>query len=172
MRAAGTALFGLLNELQHGGNGADSAGVDLSRLRGMDMAAAIQEIVEALAPQNADRELIRAAMQDALVECLSDQPVFDPTQLSPDFFVTLMIEYLVRCVFVHIVYESGEAFEKATDNTKATAAENALLELIKVVVDEKATPVLATAGPITPDIADTIQSLVIEEVLSVWEGYE
>jgi hypothetical protein len=172
MRSAGAALVGLISELRQGGTGAASTGIDLSHLRGMDIATAIQEIVEALAPDNADRELIRAAMQDAMAECLADQQVFDPAQLPDDFIVNLMIEYLVRCVFVHIVYESGAAFEKTTDTVQAAAAENELLELVRVVVDEKASATLAAAGPITPTTADAIQKQVIEEVLRVWEGYE
>lgn len=172
MVASGGALVGLLNELRAGGTGTGTTGFDLSRLAGMPIETAIQAIVEAVAPEAGDRELVRAAMQEALIECLQGQPAFDPTAIQDGFLVELLVEYLVQCVFTHIVYESGEAFSKSTDTTVIAQRENELMELIRVEVDNHAAPLLATAVNLNAVQVQAVEHQIIAEVLDVWEGFK
>jgi hypothetical protein len=169
---SGGALIGLLNELRNGGTGAGTTGIDLSRLVGMPLEAAIQAIVEAVAPDAGDRELIRAAMQEALIECLQGQAAFDPAAIGDGLLVDLIIEYLAQCVFTHIVYESGDAFAKSTDTTATARRENALMELIKVEVDNHAAPLLAGGANLNAAQVQAVERQVIAGVLDIWEGFE
>ena len=93
---AGGALVGLLNELRQGGTGEESTGVDLSSLVGRPVGEAIERIAQALAPDNADSDLIRISVQEALGEVLPDLDAFDPTDLTPDDLVSLLYPAHVR----------------------------------------------------------------------------
>lgn len=172
MVVSGGSLAGLLNELRTGGTGIGTTGVDLSRLAGMSVEAAIQAIVEAVAPETGDRELIRAAMQEALIDCLQGQEVFDPAAISDSLVVELLIEYLVQCVFTLIVYESGDAFTKSTNTTATAQRENELMELIRVEVDNHAAPLLAGGANLTAHQVQAVERNVIAGVLDIWEGWE
>lgn len=172
MLISGGALVGLLNELRSGGTGTGTTGVDLSRLVGMPVEAAIQAIVEAVAPDAGDRELIRVAMQEALIECLQGQPAFDPTAISDSLLVELLVEYLSQCVFTHIVYESGNSFGKGASTTATAQRENELMELIRVEVDNHAAPLLADGANLNPGQIQAVESQIIAGVLDIWEGFE
>jgi hypothetical protein len=172
MMASGGTLFGLLDELRSGGTGIARTGVDLSRLAGMPVEAAIQAIVEAVAPETGDRELIRVAMLEALIECLQGQDVFNPAAISNEILVELLINFLIQCVFTHIVYESNESFAKNTDTTATAQRENDLLELIRVEVDSHAAPLIASGENLTAEQMQAIERSVIAGVLDVWEGWE
>lgn len=79
---AGGTLYGLLGDMQSGGNGAAVTGVDLSGLIGKPLDYAGQEIARLLAPANADADRVTAAIQEAIAEALPDVEIFDPTSLT------------------------------------------------------------------------------------------
>ncbi|WP_297009047.1 hypothetical protein [Thalassospira sp.] len=172
MVVSGGALIGTLNELRNGGSGVDNAGVNLSRLAGQPVETAIQAIVEAIAPDAGDRELVRAAMQDALIECLPSGTNFDPTAITDALLIELIIEYLTQCVFTHIVYESGDAFSKNTNTVAAAQRENELMELIRIEVDSHATPLLAASSNLGSNQVQNIERSILADVLDIWETYE
>lgn len=172
MSKAGSNLFGVINDLRHGGTGEENAGVNLAALAGKDVDFAIQEIVTALTPGNGDAEKIRAAMNTALSEALEGIDEFNPLDISDDMIVDMMIFYLRECVFEQVIMDSNEAFQKG-DLQKCQDAEGALHDLVGSVVDQHMRPYfLDGVTNLTQNQVKDIQQNAVKEVLIEWEGYD
>lgn len=144
---AGASLFGLLGELQAGGNGAASTGFDLSGLVGRTVAYAAQEIARALAPDNEDADRVTAAINEALCEVLPDTDLFDPAAMTPDQIIEILINFLSRVLFRQVTEDAGSAWNKAPTGNRTIQAENELFELIKVALDRHLGPPLSEGRP-------------------------
>jgi hypothetical protein len=144
--AAGARLSDLVFDLAQGGTGEAIVGFDVAALRGQDVNFVIGRIVEALCPTGTvDDEATRAALDEALCAVLSDQPDFDPDLMSLEMLDEIMIKFTEEEIYLQIVTESGNAFDKVTDPTVLIRRENELRELIRVVVDKDGRPILTAS---------------------------
>lgn len=172
MSGAGGVLYDVMSDLRRGGTGEAASGVDLSALNGLDTVIAIQEIVKALTPVNGDSEKIREAMQVALSECLEGMEEFDPSGITDDMLVDMLLVYLRECVFQQITLDSDRAFQKTSSPERMVDAERELHELVAVVVDKHMRPLFSSnARALTRSEVERIQRQAIADVWSEWEGY-
>lgn len=141
--SSGAALADALKNFAQGGPGLAPGGLDLTSLEGQPVNVAAQEIARALAPEGADADEVTAAIQEAITEVLPEAGVFDPSLLTPDALVQIMVEFFSRILFMEITATAGDAWNKAPDQQHATQTEADLLELIRVVVDKHFSPRLA-----------------------------
>jgi hypothetical protein len=170
---AGGNLFGLVTDLQAGGNGEAIAGVDVSRLVGQPLGIAAQEIARALAPPNADQDVIRIAIQEAMVEALPDMDVFDPAALTADDLIALLIEFFTRILFQEITSDAGDAWNKADTPERTIDAENELMDLIHATVDRHLAPELADGiDQLSRQGVEGILRRATDEIWREWAGSE
>ena len=147
-------------------------GVDLSLLTGKDIDYAIQEIVNALTPENGDAEKIKAAINTALSEALEGLTEFDPTSISDEMLVNIVIFYLRESIFEQVVMDSDRAFQKG-NLQECQEAEGALHDLIASIVDQEMRHLFGNnIRNLTQDQIKDIQLRAITEVWTEWEGYE
>jgi len=169
---AGARLYGLLSSLAESKVPPDVS-IDLDDLKGQPCDIAIDIITRSLATNDGDTEKIRVAMNHALVEALDGIAVFDPTNITVDIIITIMINYLSEAIFLQIVMDAGKAWTNAETATQAVTAENTLRELIKVIVDKNMAPRLKkNTRTFTKQEMKTLQREVIKIVWREWEGYQ
>ena len=150
-------------------------GTDLSleSMAGKTCDQVIEIVSLALTPQGGDSDKIRESLNHALVDALDGVDVFDPENVSDDFIVNLMISYLSEVIFIQIVSDSGQAWNKAETVDQAINAEVQLKELIKVVVDKYMGKKLSEVNhTLTKEEVVQIEKAVICEVWEDWEEFE
>lgn len=171
MSTAGGRLVNLLSDLQGGGTGEESIGVDLSRLKGASTDYAIQEIALALAPDNGDRERIINGLQAALSHALEGSEAFEPEGLSEDVLVDVLLSYLTEVVFEQIILDSDRAFEKTEDPELIVQREGALFEVVKASVDKHLHPLVGDdIGRFSTDDLAKLQRDAIKEIWEEWDS--
>lgn len=167
---AGAGLFGVLTGAPAGPG---ETSVDLNSLTGLPCELAISIITQALTTEDGDSEKIHAAMNRALVEALNGVKTFDPKCLTDDVIVNTMIGYLAESIFLQMVFDSNKAWNKAETPAQAMRAENALRELIKVVVDRHMAPKLASnIRTFTRQQMAQIERQAIIDAWKEWEAYQ
>jgi hypothetical protein len=135
--AAGGRLGDLVADLAEGGTGQAVVGFDVTSLDGQEIGVAIERLVNALRPAGTtDDEAIRAALDEALSSVLSDEPEFDAELISLEMLDELLLKYAEEEIYLTVIGESGDAFDKSTDPLILIRRENELRELIRVVVDK------------------------------------
>lgn len=169
---SGATLGQTLANIGAGGTGQGPSGVDFSSLIGQPVNVAAQEIARALAPENIDADHITVAIQEAITEVLPEAGVFDPSLLTPDALVQIMVEFFSRILFIEITSAAGDAWNHAPDATHATQTEADLLELIRVVVDKHFGPRVAQglAGATRQEFR-ALERAAMDEVWREWESY-
>lgn len=170
---AGAELIGALGDLRAGGTGENATGTDLSRLVGQPMDYAAQEIARALAPDNADADQIAAAIQEAIAETLPEVEVFDPSLISLDQMIQLMVEFFSRILFQEITNSAGDAWNKSPTPQQTARLEAELLELVRVTVDKHLSPPLSSGlERLSKAQIETIERTALQEVWREWEAYQ
>lgn len=170
---AGGSLVGLLDELRSGGTGEQTAGIDLSALRGRPLAEAFESIAQALAPENADADLIRVSIQDALAEVLPDVASFEPADLTDDMLIGVLIEFFALVLFQDITNDAGDAWNKAPNEDRTIQAENELFDIIHAAVDKHMSPALVGGVQnLTRGQISAIERRAVEDIWSEWESNE
>lgn len=169
---AGGTLFDLLGQLATNGT-AEVNGTDLSTLIGQPLEQVAETIAELLAPENADHDLIRTAMLDAIVEALPDVEYFEPAALSPDQIIVLLVEFHSQLLFTEITGEAGDAWNKSDSQQRTIEAEAELLDLIRAAVDRHLSPLLAAGltHATRPDM-EAIQRKALDDIWTEWSGQE
>lgn len=171
--SAGGALFSLLQEMGGGGTGQNSIGVDFAALEGRSAGELIEAIAQALAPENADSDLVRVAVQEALGEVFPDFDPFGSGDISNDDLVAVLVEFLSRVIFLDIVNDAGDAWNHASDHKRTIDAENELFDIIHTAVDNHLAPALASGvETLTREQIERIERNAVEDIWSEWEGYE
>jgi hypothetical protein len=145
--------------------------LSLRQLVGKSTQIAIEAIVEALVPENGDADRIRAALNDALSECLEGLEEFDPSQIVDEMLVSLLLTYVENCIFEQIVMDSRDAFAKASDPAKAEQAERELRALVKAATEIHLRPLLAAGTALTKSQMARIQSQAIRDIWETWSGW-
>jgi len=168
-------LLGFLTNVATGGDGAEWLGFNISEIVGNDVDDVIDVIVNALCPPGGvpDDEAIRQGMDQALSNCMEIQENFDPTALTQEMIAGLLMEYLSEEVFLRIVNDSGDAFNKPEDAVDAVQAENDLREFINSVVDVLAGPRFQDGlFKVRADDWESILQEIIQEVFAEFEEYD
>ncbi len=167
---AGAALYSALTSGR--GTGAGDLAFDVGSLTGMPCEQAIDTITQALTPIGGDSDKIRIALKHALVEALDGISVFDPTSITDEVIVNTMIAYMAESIFLQVVQDAGKAWIKAETPSQSIAAENSLMELIKVEVDLHMAPLFSeNVRTFTNSQIINLQRSVISAVWSEWESY-
>ncbi len=171
--SAGARLYGMLSSLAES-KVPPEISIDLDSLKGQPYDIAIDIITRSLAKDDGDTEKIRVAMNHALVEALDGIAVFDPTNITDDIIITIMINYLSEAIFLQIVNDAGKRpWTKPETATQIAIAENTLRELIKVIVDKNMAPRLKkNIRTFTKQEMIILQREVIKIVWREWEGYQ
>ena len=167
----GALLYGALSD---GGDSgvASEPGIDLESFAGQPCDVAIDAITRALTTTDGDSDKIRSAMNHALVEALDGVEIFDPNSITDEIIAETMIGYLSESIFLQIVEDGSKAWTKAETPSRVAVAENALHELIRVVVDKHMAPKLLGNGrSFTSDQMRELQREVIQSVWKDWEAY-
>ncbi len=168
---AGASLYGALTTGGSFGLPGETP-VSLNDLAGQPCDIAIAAITRVLSPDGGDADKIRVAMNHALVEALDGVETFDPSCITDEVIVDTMIGYLAESVFLQIVTDGGKAWTKSETPTQTVAAENALRELVRVIVDKYMAPKFASnARSFSRHEIIQVQKQVISEVWNEWEGY-
>lgn len=169
---AGANLYSLLiGESLPSGSGAET--FSLNDLAGEPCEHAIAALVQALTPEGGDADKIRVAMNHALVEALDGIEVFDPSSITDEVLVDIMISYLAESVFLTVVMDGGDAWKKADAPINESSALEDLWELIKVVVDKHMAPqFLGRARSFTRQAIIELERRVVADVWAEWESYK
>lgn len=169
MARAGGALFGALGRLR---DGTSPAGLSLSELDGIDTDLAIEAIVQALVPLNGDTDRIRAAMNDALSECLQGYDEFDFSHITDEMLIEVMLAYVRQCVFQQIVLDSRDALGKAEESSRIEEAERELLALVGAATEAHMRPLLSSdIRGIDSEKIEQAQLQAIKDIWIEWEEY-
>lgn len=169
---SGAALYGMLSNIAESKIPPDVP-IDLDNIKGQSCEVAVDAITRALSTNDGDSDKIRTAMNHALVAALDGIQVFDPSKITDDIIVSTMINYLAEAVFLQIIMDAGKAWTKAETPSQSAIAENALRELIKVLVDKNMAPKLQNkARTFTKQEMKAIQKEVIQNAWKEWEGYQ
>lgn len=146
---------------------------DLASLAGLPMDEAAQAIAEALAPQNADADQVRSAMQESLAEVLGEDGGFDPSAIVPDQIVSVLVEFFARILFQEISAAAGEAWKKAPSVERSTATENELLEVVRAAMDAHLSPRLSgDLGTLSRDQIAAIEQAALVDIWQAWSDTE
>jgi hypothetical protein len=168
---AGADLAQALTNLRAGGAAQSPTGFDLTRLRGQPIDYAAQELARALAPENADAELVVTAIQEAIAEALPEVELFDPATITDDQLIHLLVEFFSRIIFQEITAAAGDAWNKSTSPRRTTKMEADLLELIRVTVDKHLGPRLQNRiANLSRAQFQEIERAAIDEVWREWES--
>lgn len=169
MIQTGERLYDTMSALKEG---RDPPGLSIAELKGRDTDFVIDILVQALVPDDGDADRVRVCLNEALSECLEGQAVFDPTKITDELIVDLLLAYVRNCVFGQIVLESNEAFTKG-DLKAVQRAEKALRSLVHVAVDKHMRPLLSkSAAKVTGPDVSAAQREALREIWTEWEALD
>lgn len=151
----------------------DAGIFNLAALAGQPMDRAAQAIAEALAPENADSDQVRSAIQEALAEVLGGEATFDPAAIAPDQIVAMLVEFFSRILFQEISAAAGEAWRKAPNVERSTATENELLEVVRAAMDAHLSPRLTgDLGTLSRDEIAALERAALADIWQAWSDAE
>ncbi|MES0022404.1 MULTISPECIES: hypothetical protein [unclassified Mesorhizobium] len=168
----GGDLYSVLSSLGGDGAEADTLGLSKESLTGQPLDVVCQRLAEALAPDNADADRIREAIDEAMLEVLGEDENFDPDRLDEETVHRILAEYLSQAVFQEIVEEVGGSWANAPDEKRTPEAEAELLELIRVIVDEKLGPKMEGKKGLNRADVHRFMRETVTEVWQEWENYD
>jgi len=146
---------------------------DITKLSGLPCESVMQQLLEALTPEDGDSEKIRAALSNALIEALDGVEVFDANNITDDILISIMINYLAESIFLQIVMDGGRSWNKAETTTDALRAEKQLRELVKVIVDKQLELVFSNGiGHLSQTQVIEIEKNAIVNVWTEWESFQ
>ncbi|MBA8906473.1 hypothetical protein [Aminobacter ciceronei] len=169
--STGGELFEVLSSLGGDGREAESRGLSKASLTGQPLDVVCQRLAEALAPDNADADRIRVAIDEAMLEVLGEEE-FDPTRLDDETVHRIIAEYLSQSVFQDIVEEVGGSWANSPDEKRSPEAENQLLELIRVVVEKRLGSSMAGSDNLNNDAVQRFMRDAVTEVWKEWESFD
>lgn len=134
--SAGARLVLLLSELAGGGTGEDATGCVLITLKDQTRDYAAQQIAQALAPSNADADLVRVAVQEALLAAIPPEAAFDPAALSTSEILDILIAFFSRALFQEVTAVAGDAWNKSKDPERTLTCEKELEDRVRKAIDK------------------------------------
>lgn len=168
-----TAGSGLIGVMRGDTVTINNQSLSLGDLKGLSTDQAIDKIASHLAPDNADSDSVRIALDYALEEALPDMEEFDPNSFTDEVIQEVIGCYLTDLIFQDVVEGMGKAWFHVEPASKHHSMEVELRELIKVITQEKldketnGNPSSVTRDNIVKIQADTITATVEE-----WESFD
>ncbi len=169
--AASGELYSVLSSLAGTGSDAAERGLAKESLTGQALDVVCQRLADALAPTNADADPIREAINEAMAEVLDENELFDPQRLDETTIHRIIAEFLSQAIFQDITREAGNSWNNASDPARAARAEQDLLELIRVIVDDKLGSHFNGRSGLSASAVKQFTRRVVIEVWQDWEGY-
>lgn len=167
MIQTGERLYDAMHALRQG---RDPTGLSIALLKGRDTDFVIDQLVQTLVPDDGDADRVRVCLNESLSECLEGQATFDPTKITDELIVDLLLAYVRNCVFGQILLESGDAFTKG-DLKAIQRAEKALRSLVHVAVDKHMRPLLAKPSTkVKGRDVSAAQRDALREIWTEWEA--
>ncbi len=112
-------------------------------------------------------------MQEALGEVLPEQDEFEPAAMTPDDLVIILVEFFSKVLFLVIVDDAGNAWNKAPSEQRTIEAENQLFDIIRTSVDNHLSPIFdRQIQDLTKDQIEALERRAIDDLWSEWEDYE
>ena len=146
--------------------------LSLADLRGLSTDQAIDRIASHLAPDNADSDAVRIALDYALEEALPDTDEFDPGSFTDEVIQEAIGCYLTDLIFQDVVEGMGRACFHVEPASKHHQMEVELRELIKVIAQEQLDKVThGNPGDINRDNITKVQSEAIALTVEEWESF-
>lgn len=168
-----TAGAGLLGIMRGDSVTVNNQKLSLGDLKGLTTDQAIDKIASHLAPDNADADAIRIALDYALEEALPDTNDFEPESFTDDVVQEALSCYLTDLIFQDVVTGMGRAWFHVEPASKHHKMEEELRELIKVIAQEQMEHVTnGNPSSITRDNITKIQIDAITMTVDEWENFD
>lgn len=168
-----TAGAGLLGIMRGDSVTVNNQKLSLGDLKGLTTDQAIDKIASHLAPDNADADAIRIALDYALEEALPDTNDFEPESFTDDVVQEALSCYLTDLIFQDVVTGMGRAWFHVEPASKHHKMEEELRELIKVIAQEQMEHVTnGNPSGITRDNITKIQIDAITMTVDEWENFD
>jgi hypothetical protein len=112
-------------------------------------------------------------MNSALTEALEGVDTFDPSNMTEDMIVNVMINYLTDSIFLEILQNSGNSFDYSNNPIELVSRQNDLHELIRVIVDTNLSRRIKDGiRMLNANQLTDLQRQTIVEVWQEWENYQ
>ncbi|ASW83163.1 hypothetical protein EAY27_03065 [Vibrio anguillarum] len=168
-----TAGTGLLGVMRGDTVTVNNQNLSLRDLKGLSTDQAIDRIASHLAPDNADSDSVRIALDYALEEALPDTEDFDPNSFTEEVIQQAIGCYLTDLIFQDVVEGMGRAWFHVEPASKHHSMEVELRELIKVIAQEQLDKVTnGNPSNITRDNITKIQADAIAMTVEEWESFD
>lgn len=168
-----TAGTGLLGVMRGDTVTVNNQSISLSDLKGLSTDQAIDRIASHLAPDNADSDSVRIALDYALEEALPDTEDFDPNGFTEEVIQQAIGCYLTDLIFQDVVEGMGRAWFHVEPASKHHSMEVELRELIKVIAQEQLDKVTSgNPSNITRQNITKIQADAIAMTVEEWESFD
>lgn len=168
-----TAGSGLLGIMRGDTVTVNNQSLSLSDLKGLSTDQAIDKIASHLAPENADSDAVRIALDYALEEALPDTEDFNPDSFTEEVIQQAIGYYLTDLIFQDVVEGMGRAWFHVEPASKHHSMEVELRELIKVIAQEQLDKVTnGNPSNITRDNIAKIQADAIAMTVEEWESFD
>jgi len=168
-----TAGAGLLGIMRGDSVTVNNQKLSLGDLKGLTTDQAIDKIASHLAPDNADADAIRIALDYALEEALPDTNDFEPESFTDDVVQEAISCYLTDLIFQDVVTGMGRAWFHVEPASKHHKMEEELRELIKVIAQEQLENVThGNPSSITRDNITKIQIDAITMTVDEWDNFD
>lgn len=170
---SGTGLIGILS----GGsasNADNTRSLSYQDLQGLTVDQAIDKLTEFLAPNDADSEIVRYALDEALSESLVGEDIFDDISFDNDILENILNQYLIGLILNDVVNIIGPSWKNCENPVVFAQRQNELDELISDLVDNRVYELFKNKGNIK-DLSSyeivELQTTLITESVKSWEKY-
>ncbi|MFD2165315.1 MAG: hypothetical protein ACFHVJ_18675 [Aestuariibacter sp.] len=168
-----TAGSGLLGVMRGDTVTINNQSLSLGDLTGLSTDQAIDKIASHLAPDNADSDAVRVALDYALEEALPDTEEFDPNSFTDEVIQEAIGCYLTDLIFQDVVEGMGRAWFHVEPASKHHQMEVELRELIKVITQEQLDKVTnGNPSTISKENITKIQAGAIAMTVDEWESFD
>lgn len=156
--------------MRAGGSGEASTNANFDALRGKSVDLAVQEIARILTPPNGDASKIYRSIQLALSLVVEGMEMFDPSVITDDLLIDMLIVYVRESLFEVVLMESGKAFQKTDDLDEVLRAESGLRALVSVCVDTALRPLVANGiASMSVEQLFQAQQQALRDIWAEWE---
>lgn len=170
---SGAGLVGILS-----GGSASSAdntrSLSYQDLQGLTVDQAIDKLTEFLAPNDADSEVVRYALDEALSESLVGEDNFSDIIFDNDLLESILNQYLIGLILNDVIDIIGGSWKNCESPLVFAQRQNEVGELIADLVNDKVYELFKDKGNIKNLSSHEIvklQAMLITESVESWEKY-
>ncbi|MGP9800445.1 hypothetical protein [Rheinheimera sp. NSM] len=167
---AGSSLLGIMRGESVSVN---NQVLSLADLKGLSTDQVIDKIASHLAPNNADSDAVRIALDYALEEALPATNSFDPNSFTDEVIQEVIGCYLTDLIFQDVVEGMGKAWFYVEPASKHHQMEVELRALIKVIAQQQLEKVTqGNPTNINRDNIAKVQADTITLTVDEWESFD